>query len=193
MYVNKGEIKMKYKNSEEKEFLEEVIEALDSVTFFKRTELPTFFFPLDLLSNKALLERNGIRTGSLVTRSIRHEVTVQGEAGEVETCAKIFLNRGKEFFQIDFLVQEYIGNGLVYHYKYIEKLTRECFLIDMKDRLSVRKQLPWNTPLIDRDLRLNLPEYLVDERDSVAFENVIFGGGVVDRETQKTFKGFFDY
>ena len=184
---------MKYKNREEKEFLEEVIEAIDSVTFFKRTELPTFFFPLDLLSNKALLERNGIRTGSLVIRSIRHEVTIPGEAGEVETCAKIFLNRGKEFFQIDFLVQEYIGSGLVYYYKYIEKFTRESFLIDMKDRLSVRKELPWDTPLIDRSLELNLPGYLVDERDSVAFENAIFSGGVVDRETQEIFKEFFDY
>lgn len=184
---------MLYKNSKEKEFLEEVIEALDSVVFFDRTELPTFFFPLDLLSNKALLERNGIRIGSLVTRSIRHEVTVPGEAGEVETNAKIFLNRGKEFFQIDFLVQEYIGNGLVYHYKYIEKFTREYFLIEMKDRISVRKELPWDTPLIDRRLELNLPEYLVDERDSVAFENAIFGGGFVDRETQEIFKGFFDY
>ena len=62
----------------------------------------------------------------------------------------------------------------------------------MKDRLSVRKELHWNTPLIDRNLRLNLSEYLVDERDSVAFENAIFGGGVVDRETEKIFKGFFD-
>lgn len=184
---------MLYKNSKEKELLKEVIEALDSVTFFERTELPTFFFPLDLLSQKALLERNGIRIGSLVTKSMRNEVTVEGEAGEVETFAKIFLNRGKEYFQIDFLAQENIGSGLVYHYKYIEKFTREYFLIDMKDRISVRKELPWNTPLIDRDLKLNLPEYLVDERDSVAFENVIFGGGVVDRETQKIFKGLFDY
>ena len=184
---------MLYKNSEEKEFLEEVVEALGSVTFFKRTELPTFFFPLDLLSHKALLERNGIRVGSLVTKSLRHEITVQGEAGEVETYAKIFVNRGKEYFQIDFLVQENIGSGLVYHYKYIEKNTREYFLIDMKDRLSVRKELPWSTPLIDRNLKLNLSEYLVGERDSVAFENAIFGGGVVDRETQKVFKEFFDY
>ena len=184
---------MKYKNKQEKELLEEVIDALDSVTFFDRTELPTFFFPLDLLSHKALLERNGIRVGSLVTKSLRHEVTVQGEAGEVETYAKIFVNRGKEYFEIDFLVQENIGSGLVYHYKYIEKNTREYFLIDMKDRLSVRKELPWDTPLIDRSLELNLPEYLVDERDSVAFENAIFGGGVVDRDAQEVFKGFFDY
>lgn len=184
---------MLYKNTQEKEFLEEVVQALDSVTFFKRTELPTFFFPLDLLSHEALLERNGIRVGSLVTKSIRHEVTVQGEAGEVETYAKIFVNRGKEYFQIDFLAQENIGSGLVYHYKYIEKLTRECFLLDMKDRLSVRKELPWDTPLIDRELKLNLPAHLVDERDSVAFENAIFGGGFVDRETQEIFKEFFDY
>ena len=185
---------MPYKNREEKEFLEEVVEALDSVTFFKRTELPTFFFPLDLLSNKALLERNGIRVGSLVKKSVRHEVTVQGEAGEVETNAKIFLNRGKEYFQIDFLVQENIGSGLVYHYKYIEKNTREYFLIDMKDIVTIRskKPLPSNTPLIDRNLKLNLPEYLVDERDSVAFENAIFGGGFVDRETQEIFESFFD-
>lgn len=184
-----------YKNSEEKEFLEEVIEVLDSVTFFKRTELPTFFFPIDLLSQKALLERNGIRIGSLVTRSMRHEVTIKGEAGEVETFAKIFLNRGKEYFQIDFLVQENIGNGLVYHYKYIEKNTREYFLIDMKDIVTIRSKnpLPWDTPLIDGRLKLNLPEYLVHERDSVAFENAIFGGGFVDRETQEIFKEFFDY
>ena len=186
---------MLYKNRQEKEFLEEVAEALDSVTFFKRTELPTFFFPLDLLSHKALLERNGIRVGSLVTKSLRHEVTVQGEAGEVETYAKIFINRGKEYFQIDFLVQENIGSGVDYYYKYIEKNTREYFLIDMKDIVTIRsrKPLPWDTPLIDRNLKLNLPEYLVDERDSVAFENAIFGSGFVDRETQEVFKGFFDY
>ena len=184
---------MIYKNSKEKELLEEVIEVLDSVTFFDRTELPEFFFPLDLLSNKALLERNGIRIGSLVTKSMRGRVTVKGEAGEVRTIAKIFLTRGKEYFEIDFSVQANIGNGLAYHYKYIEKFTREFFLLEMKDRISARKELPWDTPLIDRKLKLNLPEYLVDERDSVAFENVIFGGGVVDRETQKIFKGFFDY
>ncbi len=104
------------------------------------------------------------------------------------------MNRGKEYIQIDFLAQENIGRGVVYYYKYIEKHTREYFLIDMKDIVAIRsrKPLPWDTPLIDRNLELNLPEYLVDERDSVAFENAIFGGGVVDRETQEVFKGFFD-
>lgn len=184
---------MLYKKSKEKEFLEEVIDALDSVTFFDRTELPEFFFPLDLLSNKALLERNGIRIGSLVTKSSRGRVTVKGEAGEVRTLAKIFLNRGKEYFEIDFLVQAYIGDGLAYHYKYIEKFTREYFLIEMKETVSIRKELPWDTPLIDRNLELNLSKHLEDERDSVAFENAIFGGGFVDRETREVFKEFFDY
>ena len=93
---------MLYKNNKEKELLEEVMEILDSVTFFDRTELPDLFRPLDLLSQKALLERNGIRIGSLVARSMRREVTVKGEAGEVGTSADIFLNRGNEYFEIDF-------------------------------------------------------------------------------------------